>query len=52
MYKKIITVLFCICVTALYAQDPEELTREGVELGRKQKYDESLQKLDESMKII
>ncbi|HXK64743.1 MAG TPA: tetratricopeptide repeat protein, partial [Spirochaetota bacterium] len=51
MYKKIITVLFCICVTALYAQDPEELTREGVELGRKQKFDESLQKLDESIKL-
>jgi len=51
MYKKIITVLFCIFVTALYAQDPEELTREGVELGRKQKYEESLQKLDESIKL-
>lgn len=51
MYKKIITALFCVCVTALYAQDPEELTREGVELGRKQKYEESLQKLDESIQI-
>ncbi|MCX8123982.1 MAG: tetratricopeptide repeat protein [Spirochaetes bacterium] len=51
MYKKIFSTLFCIFLTAVYAQDPEDLTREGVELGRKQKYEESLQKLDESIKI-
>ncbi len=51
MYKKIIIALFLVFVTALYAQDPEELTKEGIELGRKQKYDESLQKLDESIKL-
>lgn len=51
MHKKIVAGLFCIIATALYAQDPEELTREGVELGKSQRFEESLKKLDESMQI-